>query len=287
MNTAFDTNRDVTRFIPWLLEQGFTTAIRYYTAAAAPKRLSRAEAEALVRAGFTLAVVYQDQGNSPDGFSEAAGRLAGRRAHDYAQSVIGQPEGSAIYFAVDFDASATELRDRIVPHFRGVGEALAEAGGGAALYRVGAYGSGLTHETLLGAGVTSLAWLSMSMGHRRSRDFHRSGAWHIHQKLEERNVQTPFGTFAYDPDEIGKPDFGGFTLELPALQSLPGLRFRVIARDGLVLRSGPGREFDKIRTLGEGTMLSILSRTGDWALVDLQGDGRADGHCHSAFLMPA
>lgn len=286
MNTAFDTNRDVTRFIPWLLEQGFTTAIRYYSAAATPKRVSRAEAEALVRAGFTLVVVYQDYGNSPDGFSEAAGRLAGRRAHDYAQSVIGQPENSAIYFSVDFDASSNDLRDRIVPHFRGIADALAEAGGGAALYRVGAYGSGLTLETLLGAGLTSLAWLSMSLGHRRSRDFHRSGAWHIHQKLEVRNVQTPLGNFSYDPDEIGKPDFGGFTLELPPAPSLPGLSFRVIARDGLVLRNGPGRKFGEIRTLGEGTILSVLSRNGDWALVDLQGDGRADGHCHSAFLAP-
>ena len=95
---------------------------------------ARSALEERVRAGPAavvrhLATVLAAQ-SAPASFSEAAGRLAGRRAHDYAQSVIGQPENSAIYFSVDFDASSNDLRDRIVPHFRGNAEALAEAGGG-------------------------------------------------------------------------------------------------------------------------------------------------------------
>lgn len=58
----------------------------------------------------------------------------------------------------------------------------------------------------------------------------------------------------------------------------------VIARDGLKLRGGPGMEFPVIRTLPTETRVNVLAREGQWALVDLQGDGRADGFLHLDFL---
>ena len=67
-------------------------------------------------------------------------------------------------------------------------------------------------------------------------------------------------------------------------------RLVVIARDGLRLRSGPSIEFNVIRTLPEGTVVNVLSREGPngmWSLVDLEGDGRADGFMSSPFLRPA
>ncbi|MFH0344875.1 MAG: SH3 domain-containing protein [Chromatiales bacterium] len=60
----------------------------------------------------------------------------------------------------------------------------------------------------------------------------------------------------------------------------------VIARDGLKLRGGAGTEFPAIRTLPTDTKVNILAREGQWALVDLQGDGRADGFVHLGFLRP-
>ena len=54
-------------------------------------------------------------------------------------------------------------------------------------------------------------------------------------------------------------------------------RFVVIARDGLKLRGGPSLEFSVIRTIAEGTIVNVLSREDTWALVDLEGDGKADG----------
>jgi hypothetical protein len=32
--------------------------------------------------------------------------------------------------------------------------------------------------------------------------------------------------------------------------------------------------------------VNVLSVSGDWALVDLQGDGQADGYMHRGFLAP-
>lgn len=64
-------------------------------------------------------------------------------------------------------------------------------------------------------------------------------------------------------------------------------RFVVIARGGLKLRSGPSQDFDALRTLPEGTAVDVVSREGMWALVDLEGDGKADGFVNFPFLRPA
>jgi hypothetical protein len=58
----------------------------------------------------------------------------------------------------------------------------------------------------------------------------------------------------------------------------------VTARGGLWLRKGPGLGFDRARLLDEGTKLMVLGLDGEWARVDLEGDGRIDGHVFAAFL---
>ncbi|KQP31515.1 hypothetical protein ASG60_19310 [Methylobacterium sp. Leaf469] len=66
-------------------------------------------------------------------------------------------------------------------------------------------------------------------------------------------------------------------------------RFMVAARDGLRLRAGPGLTFDRLRTIGPGSELTVQSfdgPNGDWARVDLNHDGLIDGHLHAAFLVP-
>jgi hypothetical protein len=61
-------------------------------------------------------------------------------------------------------------------------------------------------------------------------------------------------------------------------------RFKVVAREGLRLRGGPGTEFSALRVVAFGTVVDVLRRDNSWALVDLEGDGRADGHMHASFL---
>jgi putative chitinase len=59
---------------------------------------------------------------------------------------------------------------------------------------------------------------------------------------------------------------------------------QAIARDGLNLRSGPDTKFPAIGNLPLGTAVNIISRDGDWALVDQQGDGAGDGYVFAKFL---
>ncbi|MFO1083103.1 MAG: M15 family metallopeptidase [Reyranellaceae bacterium] len=60
----------------------------------------------------------------------------------------------------------------------------------------------------------------------------------------------------------------------------------VIARDALNLRGGPGTSFPVLRSLPANTVVSVIGRQGDWARVDLEGDGLADGFASLAFLQP-
>lgn len=63
-------------------------------------------------------------------------------------------------------------------------------------------------------------------------------------------------------------------------------RFGVIARDGLKLRGGPGKEFGAERTLPLGTELNVPGADAGlaWVRVDLEGDGLIDGYVFAAFL---
>jgi hypothetical protein len=69
---------------------------------------------------------------------------------------------------------------------------------------------------------------------------------------------------------------------------LEALPFKVVARRGLHLRSGPGIEFDTVSTIAAGTVINIEGYDGatrEWAKTDLQGDGLIDGHVHKSFLV--
>lgn len=61
-------------------------------------------------------------------------------------------------------------------------------------------------------------------------------------------------------------------------------RFKVTARNGLNLRGGPSTDFPVIGGLPLDQEVDVLSRSGDWAKIDILFDGIEDGYVHSAFL---
>lgn len=296
MPIAFDTTRDCSRSLDCFEAAGFDTLIRYYSRPGLEwKRLGVREAAAIARAGLKLAVVYQNRQNQDDDFSESAGRKAGRDAHDYAREVIRQPDNSAIYFSADYDASTGAVNTKIIPFFRGLHAAFGESDGGAA-YKVGIYGSGRTCRMLLDKGLVDYCWITQSTGFAEYQKFLASGLWHLRQLMP-----TSVCTIPGDPNEVNlaHADFGAFSLDadafgpaapLPRLgaATLPSQRetMEVIASGGLRIRTGPGIEFDVRGSLAPLAKVTILSRSGDWAMIDVSGDGLADGFVHSAFLRP-
>lgn len=66
--------------------------------------------------------------------------------------------------------------------------------------------------------------------------------------------------------------------------------YLVNARSGLVLRSAPSISSTRLTAVPEGHVVNVLGFAGtdhDWALIDLEDDGLADGFMASAFLIKA
>jgi Domain of unknown function (DUF1906)/Bacterial SH3 domain len=264
--------------------------IRYYNFSNSlsfpEKCLQLAEAQALGSQGLQIGVVFQQRQNQVADFTELKGEAAGRRAYRYAHDSIGQPSGSAIYFAVDFDASPDQIENNIAPYFEGVKRAFDEESGAAPEYRVGAYGSGLVCSTLTSKGLIDLVWLAMSRGFSGTREALAAGELHLAQSAASATL-CGIGVDFNDPNPA-RADFGTFTLsdDTPehGLIAPAGERYRVIARGGLRLREGPGSQFDILGGLRFGETVFVVSISEGWARVDIEGDGRIDGFASASFL---
>ncbi|CAB3901065.1 hypothetical protein LMG26684_04606 [Achromobacter mucicolens] len=284
-----DTNRRLNSRIDCLKSSNVATAVRYYARATSQpeKRLIRTEAEALVNAGISIAVVHQAGGASPDAFSSINGRKDAEHSFEYAIETIGQPGGAAIYFAVDFDCDAANYSSRVLPHFKAI-NMVATSGVYSRSYEIGAYGNGLVLSRLLDAGLCKYAWLSQSLGHHESRQFKASGRWTLAQKLP-----SSLCGIGVDVDDLNSAanSFGDFSSLQPITTALAapvlvgrGSRFRTTASSGLRLREGPGIQFSVIRLLPPDTVVAILGTQDSWSIVDIDGDGLAEGAVASAFL---
>jgi hypothetical protein len=180
VSKIIDTSRDCSARLKALRAAGIETVIRYYARAMSAKVIRRAEALAIAAAGLRLAVVYEGAGDRVSAFSQETGARDAAFARRYGAGEIGQPAGSAVYFAVDFDAGAAQIRDAVMPYFRGVARAFGERNG-LPVYRVGVYGSGAVCQAVLDAGLAELAWLSCSSGWRGYQSFLVSGRRHLRQ----------------------------------------------------------------------------------------------------------
>jgi hypothetical protein len=145
---------------------------------------------------------------------------------------------SAVYFAVDFDATAGEIRSAIIPYFRGVARAFAESNG-LPVYRVGVYGSGAVCQAVLDAKLAELAWLSCSSGWSGSKTFVQSGRWTLRQHLPAL-----VGGLDADPNERNPqhPDIGDF---------VPGATLAVPAPPPVTAAPTALRRFERLRRAGD------------------------------------
>ncbi|HWJ71647.1 MAG TPA: glycoside hydrolase domain-containing protein [Kaistia sp.] len=271
---------------------GVKTVIRYYSrnTLSTSKRLTEQEAARLTDAGLRLGAVHEQRlGNKLASFDAASGAADGAYARHYAASVIRQPGGTAIYFAVDLDVNPSDIEDRILPYFKSVAAALA-APSIEPRYAIGVYGSGLTCAAILGAGLASYTWLAQATGWRGYKEFKASGRWSMLQAMP-----TDIAGIECDPNEAGASgDIGDFSLPggtlaaaVPLAASVQARSLFVNARNGLRLRGGPGVQFDILKSLPFGTALASLKSSDGWAMVDLHGDGVADGFVSSAYLADA
>ena len=132
-----------------LYAEGYRFACRYLVPPAyAWKRLTLSEAQAITEAGLQIVSVFETAAKRAAGAAEA-GRADGAAAYQEALA-IGQPFGTAIYFAVDYEAGPGDY-DRIEAYLRAAG---AEIRG----YSLGVYGSYAVIEEMAKRGVCRHYW---------------------------------------------------------------------------------------------------------------------------------
>jgi Domain of unknown function (DUF1906) len=196
---GLDTTIELTRHAPALRAQGYNFAVRYYSNNAS-KNLSLGEARALSSAGLKIGVVWETSGTHAGFFSRAQGLADGAQAWRMAREVIGQPFGTAIYFAVDYDPTQADIDGVIGNYFTGVHAAFYVAGEGEPSYRIGVYGSGLCCGTLVERGQASLSWLSHSTAFAGSRQYAEQKRYELIQMLPARIVGADGIVLGIDPD---------------------------------------------------------------------------------------
>jgi hypothetical protein len=154
---------------------------RYYSRGPNKKNLTFAEAQALTDAGLSTVAVYENRSNVAEYFSYARGHNDGVDAYYYASQTIHQPAGSAIYFAVDYDASTQSIAGAIKDYFYGVSKGFNDASNNNPVYTIGVYGSGCTCGWLLAnTPFIKLCWLAESTGWCGSKTF---AGWNIKQSI--------------------------------------------------------------------------------------------------------
>lgn len=195
MTKGIDSNTVLTGYAASLVAAGIQFAGRYYKSIA--NGLSRSEAEVLSKSGIWIVSICEiGYPTQPGYFSQAMGQANGH--HSVGMAIdAGQPEGTAIYYTVDYDAPPEDL-PRIEAYFRGV----AEARHG---YVVGVYGSGLVCSHIRQLGLAEKSWLAAPLGWRGSQ----YSGWDIRQTTND----TILCGVRVDLDE-SKGDAGGWKIDL-------------------------------------------------------------------------
>lgn len=210
MKKGFDTNRDLTPFAAGLKAAGYDFAGRYYNVNNQSKNLTLAEARALTAAGLSIIAVWENGYPTAAGyFNYQKGVYDATSAYHYALDQIGQPSGTPIYFAVDYDASAPDTNGVVTQYFQGVYDAFNTIGSNSPIYRIGVYGSGLVCSTLLNAGKATYTWLAQPGEWGGSKTF---TAYNLKQALQKTECPNIKGGVVGDPNTSPNDNEGSFVI---------------------------------------------------------------------------
>lgn len=224
-----DTDEKTTRKLTQLKAAGVTSVIRYINPlnTKADKCVDNQEAKAIAEAGMRLGLVCEGWGGAgPGGLSASINQTQGERdamiCRDFADKVAGAPAGACIYYAVDTDASPSEITSYVLPYFRRVYSIMQDKNRQGPIYQVGVYSSGLVCQVLQDAALVHKTWLAQSTGWRGYRAYHDGNKWALLQHMPQQ-----IAGLDCDPDEPNPLQdaglfvpFGGAITPGPALSGL-------------------------------------------------------------------
>jgi glycoside hydrolase-like protein len=209
MASILDTNVDTTLHLTVLKAAGIKSVIRYLSPInpSGEKCIKPPEAHAIAAAELRLALVCEGWGDFAHGaISAGAGERDGEFCARYA-TTVGAPDNAAVYFAIDVDANAAQIKKLVLPYFASIDAAFKAL---APNLRCGVYGSGAVCEAVMAAQLADFPWLSCSLGWSGSRAYFSSNKWALRQ-----HVPATIAGIDCDPDDANG-DFGDFAPFAPA-----------------------------------------------------------------------
>lgn len=277
------------------------------------------EPTVLIRSGLSIVSLYQYRNNLPEKFlagledtgSAKAEVAADAQAALEQAKLVGQPEGSAIYFGVDFnltkckcDAGGRLVRkqkgettpnhdivDAVVEYFRAINRTVGSR------YAVGVYGNGLVNRILREEKLVSYNWISASRSHEETVNFYNSGLWHLFQNQVDRRWFGPPGkcsigldidTNIQNPKVSGIGAWGAGEIAADRNRKIFDQR-RFAVRSTPVIREGGGAADDRQNCRSNSHVprnanVRVLSQSATWSIVDINEDGNADGRVRTSDL---
>jgi peptidoglycan hydrolase-like protein with peptidoglycan-binding domain len=243
---VIDTDGNTTTCIDFLKVAGVRAVGRYYSARAW-KRLTKPEANALSEAGIKLFTIFENGGDpelsAEQGIHDA--QIALRQAVQ-----VAQPEGSAIYFAMEHLPHGYDASDLpgVKDYFHGIKQVL----GGK--YKIGVYSDGIVCDALLSSGACEYAWLSASTSFPGSKEFDRSGKW----ALAQRKIDLDWSGLSVDTNDA-KSEFGAFLVST----TVPAIAAPAVARAQVPAFDAAAAATNRMAAAGRGvpTFVTPLSPT--------------------------
>jgi hypothetical protein len=172
-----------------LKKENASFVCRYLSTPGNPKNINRAEALRLRSNGLDVVLVFETTATRALG-GASAGKQDAKAAREQA-TACGAPAGQVIYFAVDFDANATELR-QVKSYLAGAASVLGAD-------KTGVYGGYAAVKAALDAGVCKYAWQTYAWS---------GGKWDPRAHLQQyANAQT-LGGVEVDHNHAVADDFG-------------------------------------------------------------------------------
>ncbi len=167
---------------------GYNVIGRYLTgtvgvgAAERPKYLTPEEIGSIQDAGLSVFPIYQNGGYYADYF-----KISGRGSYDAVTAlrtaaVLGFPEETVIYFAVDFDCMSYQTESLIIPYFRQIANAFRQAAFNPKNYKIGIYGPREVCRQISAEGLAEYSFVAdMSTGFSGNLGFPIPSNWAFDQ----------------------------------------------------------------------------------------------------------
>ena len=256
------------------------------------------EPTVLIRNGLSIVSLYQYRNNLSEKFlrgledtgsAKAEVAADAKAALDQAR-LVGQPEGSAIYFGVDFNVNRAAV-NAVLEYFRVIGQTVGSR------YAIGVYGNGLVNRILREEKLVSYNWISASRSHEETVDFYNGGQWHLFQNQVDRRWFGPpdkcstgldVDTNLQNPRIASIGAWGAGEVDRSRNQKIFDQR-RFAIRTTPVVQESDGGGGDRqgcksdIR-VPRNANVRILVQSGAWSGVDIDEDGNADGQVRTSDL---